>query len=67
MKANTITKDEKSMQKFQIEIIETLSNIVEIAAENEQDALLKAQEMYKNEQVVLYFDDFVDTQFNIFQ
>lgn len=67
MKANTITKDEKSMQKFQIEIVETLSNIVEIAAENEQDALLKAQEMYKNEQVVLYFDDFVDTQFNIFQ
>ena len=55
------------MQKFQIEIVETLSNIVEIAAENEQDALLKAQEMYKNEQVVLYPDDFVDTKFNIFQ
>tara|TARA_B110000881_G_C18101843_1_gene283226 strand:- start:76 stop:279 length:204 start_codon:yes stop_codon:yes gene_type:complete len=67
MKVNTIRKDEESMQKFQIEIVETLSNIVEIAAENEQDALLKAQEMYKNEQVVLYPDDFVDTQFNIFQ
>jgi len=64
---NTIRKDEKTMQKFQIEIVETLSNIVEVVAEDKQSALLKAQEMYSSEQVVLYFDDFVDTQFNIFQ
>ena len=55
------------MQKFQIEIVETSSNIVEIVAEDKQSALLKAQEMYSSEQVVLYPDDFVDTQFNIFQ
>ena len=60
-------KDEKAAQKFQIEILETLSNIVEVNAEDEQSALLKAQEMYRNEQVVLYPDDFIDTQFNIFQ
>lgn len=60
-------KDEKAAQKFQIEIVETLSNIVEVNAEDEQDALMKAQEMYRNEQVVLYPDDFIDTKFNIFQ
>ena len=60
-------KDEKAAQKFQIEIVETLSNIVEVNAEDEQDALMKAQEMYRSEQVVLYPDDFIDTKFNIFQ
>ena len=58
-------KDEKAAQKFQIEIVEMLSNIVEIVAEDEQDALLKAQEMYRNEDIVLYPDDFIDTKFNI--
>ena len=58
-------KDEKAAQKFQIEIVETLSNIVEVVAEDEQDALLKAQEMYRNEDIVLYPDDFIDTKFNI--
>ncbi len=67
MEVNTTRKDEKAMQKFQIEIVETSSNIVEIVAEDKQSALLKAQEMYSSEQVVLYPDDFVDTQFNIFQ
>lgn len=60
-------KDEKTTQKFQIEIVETLSNIVEVVAEDKQSALLKAQEMYRNEQVVLYPDNFIDTKFNIFQ
>jgi len=58
-------KDEKAAQKFQIEIVEMLSNIVEIVAEDEQKALLKAQEMYRNEDIVLYPDDFIDTKFNI--
>ena len=60
-------KNEKAAQKFQIKIVETLSNIVEVNAEDEQDALMKAQEMYRSEQVVLYPDDFIDTKFNIFQ
>ena len=58
-------KDEKAAQKFQIEIVEMLSNIVEIVAEDEQYALVKAQEMYRNEDIVLYPDDFIDTKFNI--
>ena len=59
--------DKKVERIFQIEIVETLSNIVEVSAENEQEALLKAQDMYRNEEVVLYPDDCIDTKFNIFK
>jgi len=62
-----VRKDEKAMQKFQIEIVETLSTIVDVVAEDEQSALLKGQEMYRNEKVVLYPDDFIDTKFVVFQ
>lgn len=64
---NIIRKDKKAAQTFQVEIVETLSTIVEVNAEDEQSALLKAQEMYRNEQVVLYPDDFIDTKFVVFQ
>lgn len=61
-------KSDKTVEKiFQIEIVETLSNIIEISAENEQEALLKAQELYRNEDVVLYPDNLIDTKFNIFK
>ena len=59
-------KSDKTVEKiFQIEIVETLSNIIEISAEDEQGALLKAQELYRNEDVVLYPDNLIDTKFNI--
>lgn len=57
----------KTEKVFPIEIVETLSNLVEISAENEQEALLKAQELYRNEEVVLYPDDLIDAKFNILQ
>ena len=61
-------KSDKTVEEiFQIEIVETLSNLVEISAENEQEALLKAQELYRNEEVVLYPDNLIDTKFNIFK
>ena len=62
-----IKVDKKLKRAFQIEIVETLNNIVEVNAENEQEALLKAQDMYHNEEVILYPDDFIDTKFNIFK
>ncbi|WP_227680472.1 DpnD/PcfM family protein [Psychrobacter sp. SWN149] len=65
MEMNTTKKDEKAAQKFQIELVETLSNIVEVVAEDKQSALLKVQEMYRSEQVILYPDEFIDTKFNI--
>ena len=61
-------KSDKTVEKvFQIEIVEMLSNLVEISAENEQEALLKAQELYRNEDIVLYPHDLIDTKFNIFK
>ena len=63
-----VIKSDKTVEKvFQIEIVEMLSNLVEISAENEQEALLKAQELYRNEDIVLYPDDLIDTKFNIFK
>ena len=55
----------KTEKVFPIEIVETLSNLVGISAENEQEALLKAQELYRNEDIVLYPDNLIDTKFNI--
>lgn len=60
-----IKSDKKVEKIFQIEIVETLSSIVRINAENEQGALLKAQELYHNEEVVLYPNNLIDTKFNI--
>ena len=62
-----IKSDKKVEKVFQIVIVEMLSNLVEISAENEQEALLKAQELYRNEDIVLYPDDLIDTKFNIFK
>ena len=62
-----IKQGKKIERIFQIEIIETLNNIVEVDAENDQEALLKVRDMYRNEEVVLYPDDFIDTKFNIFK
>ena len=62
-----LREDKKIEKVFHIEIMETLSNMVEVRAENEQEALLKARDMYRNEEVILYPDDCIDTKFNIFK
>ena len=62
-----IKREIKATKTFQIEIVETMSNIVEVVAENEQEALLRAQEMYRNEEVILDSEDYIDTKFNIFE
>lgn len=50
-------------QIVSIEIIETLSKIVTIEADDEAQALIKVQEKYKNEQVVLGSEDYSYTEF----
>ena len=52
-------------QIFSIEIIETLSKTVEIEAKDVEQALSKAQEMYRNEQVVLGSNNYLSTEFLI--
>ena len=48
---------------FNIEITETLQKIIEVGADNEEDALHKIMRMYKNEEVILDYDNFVDVSF----
>ena len=51
---------------YEIEIVETMSAIIEIVAEDDSSAILQAQERYRNEDIELNYDDMIDTKFNIF-
>jgi len=49
------------MNTFEIEIKETLSRVISIKAESQNEAILKANEMYRNEEIVLDYDDLINT------
>ena len=51
---------------YQIEVIETMSALVEVVAEDGATALLKAREKYRSENITLEPDEMLDTQFIIF-
>ena len=48
------------MESFKIKIEETLCKVIEIEAENIESALTEVKEMYKNEEIVLDYNDFLD-------
>jgi len=50
------------MKKFKIEIQELLSKIVEIEANNIDEAISKVKEMYQKEEAILDSDDYVTTE-----
>ena len=50
------------MEKFKIEIQEFLSRIIEVEAENIDEAISKAKEIYQKEGIVLDNDDFVTSE-----
>lgn len=52
------------MELFKIEVQEFLSKIVEIEAENAEDAISKVREMYRNEEIVLDAGNYVTTEIN---
>ena len=56
----------KESKTYQIEIIETMSAIIEIVAEDDSSAILKAKEKYRNEDIELNYDDMMDTEFIIY-
>ena len=58
--------NKKKSKTYQIEIVETMSAIIEIVAKDDSSAILQAQERYKNEDIELNYDDLIDTKFNIF-
>lgn len=51
------------METFKIEVKETLSRIIEIEANSNEEALVKIEDLYKNEEIVLDADDFVEAEF----
>lgn len=51
------------METFKIEVKETLSRTIEIEANSADEAFLKIQNLYKNEEIVLDADDYVETEF----
>ena len=52
-------------KKFTVEVTETLQRQVEIEAENEQEALQKVKELYRDEEIVLGWQDFIENDFQI--
>lgn len=53
------------MKKFTVEITETLQRQIEVEAADENEAISKVEEMYRDEEVVLDSGDYIDTEFNI--
>lgn len=51
------------METFKVEVKETLSRIIEIQADSNEEALLRIEELYKKQEIVLDADDFVETEF----
>lgn len=58
--------NKKKSKIYQIEIVETMSAIIEIVAKDDSSAILQAQERYRDEDIELNYDDLIDTKFNIF-
>ena len=54
-----------NMKKYRIEVTEFLSRIVEIAAEDDKNALQTVKAMYRNCDLVLDASDYVETEFSV--
>ena len=51
------------MGTFKIEIQELLARVVEIEADNKNEAISKVNELYKKTEIVLDYNDFVEVDF----
>ncbi len=51
------------MNTYEIEIEEVMQRRVQIDAENEEEAIKQVKEKYKNEEIVLDYNDFKDVSF----
>lgn len=52
-------------KKFTVEITETLQRQIEVKANNEDEAEQTVRDMYRNEEIVLSSDDYIDTEFEV--
>lgn len=46
------------MKTFEIEVYESLSRVLKIEAGSQNEAILKVEEMYRNEEIVFDYSDF---------
>ena len=53
------------MTRYRIEVTEMLSRIVEMDAENEDDAVEMVRQMYRNCDLVLDASDYVETEISV--
>ena len=54
-----------SKEIFKIEVLETLSETIEIEAKDLNEAILKAKKMYNDEEIVLGEQNYINTEFKI--
>lgn len=53
------------MKKYQVEILETSSRIIDIEATSKDEAIDKVEEMHRKEEIVLTAGDFSGVEFNL--
>lgn len=56
---------EQPTQEFKVEITETLQRTITVNAKSESEAIQMAKDMYHDEKVVLGYESYVDTEFEI--
>jgi hypothetical protein len=52
------------MKKFDVEIVETFARTITVKAEDEIDARDIVEDMYRSEEIILDYSDFVLVEFN---
>ena len=52
---------------MKVRIQETLAKIVDIPAENEEEAIYKIKQLYKTSEITLSSDDFCCVEFDVLQ
>lgn len=53
------------MKKYLVEITETLQKQIAVSASSREEAEQKVKERYRNEDIVLTEDDYIDTDFHV--
>ena len=51
--------------KYKVEITETLQRILEVEAKEEAEAYQIVKDMYRNEEIVLSADDYIDIKIEV--
>lgn len=65
MESFCIERKEKTMNKYSVEITETLQKTIEVEAENATEAYKKVNAMYRDEDIVLDSEDFIDFDIDV--